>query len=118
MEPLMRSRSRPGEAHLKVRIDRALGELLRDFAENNRLSVSDAVRLLLRRELEGIKPEEIRSVHAVALAALLAAEHAALAIEKISPQGTENRPLLIEESASLARLRLDRVERAVAPDDS
>lgn len=104
-------------AHLKVRIDRELADQLNDFAWDNRLSTSDAVRLLLRRQLTGARREEIRDVQAAALAALMAAEHAALAIERISPHGEENRPRLAEEAATNARMRLETVNEVMARDD-
>ena len=100
-------------AHLKVRIDRQLVDQLRDNADVNRLSLRDAVRELLRRQLAGAREEEIRDVQVAALAALLAAEHALLAIESILPRGNESRPQLAEEAAVKAHQRLERVRPAV-----
>ena len=106
-----------GVAHLKVRIDRELAEQLSDFASDNRLSTSDAVRLLLRRQLTGARQEEIRDVQAAALAALMAAEHAALAIEQFSPHGDRDHALLADKAATRGRVRLESVHQFMARDD-
>ncbi len=74
---------------------------VRDYARRNRLNVSTAVRVLLDRALH-----QESAVEQVALASLVAAEHALLLIASVFPDGDRRMREQAEAAVQAAERRL------------
>lgn len=99
--------------NLKVRIAEDLAEQLEDYARARDISLSDAVRVLLRDSLSPAPlPEEIKVLPAVTFATLLAAEQVNC-FQRNHFSKSERDFKLPEEAAEAARKRLQDVELAL-----
>ena len=101
--------------NLKVRISEDLAQQLEGYAQEREISISDAVRVLLRNSLSpAVLPEEIKVLPAVAFATLLAAEQGNCLDEQFhSTWFREHGYNLAGSAAEAARKRLQEVELAL-----
>lgn len=95
--------------NLKVRVEEGLASEVAAFARRRAISISDAVRLLLRDQLTAVAAGETHgaTVAATGLANLLATEQVLKLIESFVPGGKQRSADLAEASAEASRRRLD-----------
>ena len=95
-------------AHLKVRVDQELADALRAYATARQLSVSDAVRVLLRQALEPAPlPEDLQVLPPVAFANLIATEHVLRLLLNHFPKRDSDAKLQDEATEAARDLLLD-----------
>ena len=102
-----------GARHLKVRIEPELHQALVGIARRQGVSVSAAVRELIRSHTDrSAKP--LPGLEPVIYANLLATELAVQLITSILPAGSEEVPRYIEAAAEEATRRVERIELALS----
>ncbi len=102
-----------GVRHLKVRIDEECASTLAAIARRQGVSISDAVRGLIRAQADA-RPAAPTPLEAAVYANLLATELAVQLIASFLPRGDEMAVELFDAAAEQARRRLERVELALA----
>ena len=91
---------------LQLRLAASLAAALDLFAEERGLPPAAAARMLLRTSLDGFATKSGEPVDsAVALAALVAAEHAVLMVAAVLPDGQRRMQVLAAEAAAAAEER-------------
>ena len=88
---------------VQTRLSRRQAERLGSFAEANLVTQSAAVRILLTRALA---EDPGRATEQIALASLVAAEHALLVVASILPEGDRRVRERAEEAVAAAERRL------------
>ena len=88
---------------VQTRVSRAQAERLQSFARANLVTVSAAARILLTRALA---EDPGRATEHIALASLVAAEHALLVVASILPDGDRRTRERAEEAVAAAERRL------------
>lgn len=93
-----------GATHrLQTKVRPAQAERVAAYAQAHLLTTSAALRVLLARALE---EDPLRTTEQVALASLVAAEHAVLIVGALFPEGDERPRRLAEQALQAAERRL------------
>ena len=105
--------------HLKVRVEEGLAADIEAFARRRNLSVSDAVRLLVRDQLtaDANAAGNTATLAATGFATLLVAEQVLKLLQKFLPDGERKALEAGIQAAEAARDRLDQVEHLLALGD-